>query len=99
MAYIKIEQIQKYADKLENWLSVGESPATECLVIQFEKEEKKLTLVTEKINTTLSTGEMGVDLKNINDCLINNTLYLQSRNGNVSIDFDESGLIKYIEIS
>ncbi len=78
MAYIKIEQIQKYADTLKNWLEVGESTAQECLVIEFQK---------------------GISEKIINDEMVNKTLYFQSRNGNISIEFDESGLIINIEIS
>ncbi len=78
MAYIKIEQIQKYADTLKNWLEVGESTAQECLVIEFQK---------------------GTSEKIIDDEMVNKTLYFQSRNGNISIEFDESGLIINIEIS
>lgn len=92
---ITVEQIQKYTDSLYNWPEIGESPARECLVIQFKKEKRKST---KKNNVILQTKEIVFDLKKINDYLINNTLYLQSRNGNVSIDFDESGLIVGIEI-
>ncbi len=91
---VTIEHIQKYTDRLENWLEVGESPAGECLVIQFEKGEE----VPKEPSKSLSAKDINVDIKNINDYLINNTLYLQSRNGNVSIDFDESGFILGIEI-
>lgn len=35
----------------------------------------------------------------IDDEMANETLYLQSRNGNITIEFDSSGLITSIEIS
>lgn len=35
----------------------------------------------------------------IDEEMVNETLYLQSRNGNVTIEFDKCGLITHIEIS
>ncbi|MFC1894888.1 hypothetical protein ACFLYH_02970 [Candidatus Dependentiae bacterium] len=78
MAEIKIEQIQEYAEKLKSWLLLGESPAKECLVIQFKKGNSNIV---------------------IDDEMVNKTLYFQSRNGNISIEFDSTGLINNIEIS
>jgi hypothetical protein len=79
MAYITVKQIQEYTDKLKNWLSLGESPAKECLVIQFKTGEKTDPVIDEE--------------------MANKTLYLQSRNGNISIEFDNTGLITNIEIT
>ena len=87
MANITVEQIQVYADTLKNWLQENESPAKECLVIQFEKA---------------SSTEIDIDEDQANQILyvqVNQTLYLDSRNGNVAIDFDRSGQIVNIEIS
>ena len=87
MANITVEQIQVYADTLKNWLQENESPAKECLVIQFKKA---------------SSTEIDIDEDQANQILyvqVNQTLYLDSRNGNVSIDFDRSGQIVNIEIS
>lgn len=79
MADISIEQIQEYTDRIIDWLSLGESPAKEGLVIRFKK---------------------GINAEPvIDDEMINKTLYFQSRNGNVAIDFDETGLIINIEIA
>lgn len=78
MALISIQQVQEYTDSLKDWLAIGESPAKECLVLQFKKGH----------------GEKVID-----DERVNQTLYLQSRNGNVAIEFDDSGLIVNIEIS
>lgn len=77
VAYIKVEEIQQHTDKLKDWLTVGESPAKECLVIKFKS---------------------GTDNIVIDEEMVNQTLYLQSRNGNVSIQFDASGQIVSIEI-
>lgn len=41
----------------------------------------------------------GVSDSVIDEEMVNKTLYFQSRDGNVAIEFDKSGLISYIEIS
>lgn len=78
MAAISIRKVREYTDSLQNWLAIGESPAKECLVLQFTKDD----------------GEQVIDEERVNQ-----TLYLQSMDGNVAIDFDSNGLIVSIEIS
>ena len=41
----------------------------------------------------------GIGEQVIDEDMVNQTLYLQSRDGNVTIEFDDSGLIVSIEIS
>jgi len=77
MAYISIDEIQKYVDSRKNWLEEGESPAKECLVINFNKGKDNIVIDEE---------------------MVNKTLYLQSRNGNVVVYFDNTGQIISIEI-
>lgn len=67
---------------------------------------------TEKTNDWLAIGEsparecLVISFKKgtgnepvIDDEMVSKTLYLQSRNGNVAIEFDDTGLIVSIEIS
>ncbi|TGV31308.1 DUF2283 domain-containing protein [Mesorhizobium sp. M00.F.Ca.ET.186.01.1.1] len=78
MAYIGIEDVQKYVDGLKNWLLEGESPAKECLVIRF---------INDVTDNFIIDKEM-----------IDKTLFLQSRNGNVVLKFDSTGQLISIEI-
>lgn len=78
MATIRIEKIQSYLDSIINWIERGESPASECLVIEFSPSYSNEIIDEEWVNKSL---------------------YLQSNNGNVVIDFDATGQIKRIEIS
>ncbi|MGN7472355.1 DUF2283 domain-containing protein [Brevibacillus sp. SAFN-007a] len=78
MAFITVEQIQKYVDSIKDWRSEGESTAKECLLINFIRDNNKSVVDEENINQTM---------------------YFQSKNGNVTIDFDETGQIVSIEIS
>lgn len=77
MANINVEDIQKYTDTLKDWLTEGESPARECLVIKFKT---------------------GIETTVIDEDMVNETLYLQSRNGNVVVHFDKTGQVVSIEI-
>lgn len=78
MAYIGIEDVQKYVDGLKNWLLEGESPAKECLVIRFINDVTDNFIIDEE--------------------MIDKTLFLQSRNGNVVLKFDSTGQLVSIEI-
>ncbi len=48
---------------------------------------------------TVIKFKRGVNDPVIDEEMVNETLYLQSRDGNVTIEFDKSGLITHIEIS
>lgn len=78
MATVRVEKIQSYLDSITKWIERGESPASECLVIEF------LPSYSSEV---------------IDEEWVSKSLYLQSNNGNIVIDFDATGQIKRIELS
>lgn len=61
-----------------------------------DNKEMNTVLAREALNICFTRGN---EEHIIDDERINDTLYLQSRDGNVAIDFDKNGLIINIEIS
>lgn len=53
MAKIEVNQIQNYVDTLQDWVSLNESPAKECLLIKFKQNDKNIVIDEDFVNKTL----------------------------------------------
>jgi len=65
MATVRVEKIQRYLDSITNWIASGESPASECLVIEFAPSYSNEIIdegwVNKSLNSLLNNGNIVID--------------------------------------